>query len=62
MQVIGKYGDTWWCGVEEIEVHKNELRTVICRTLEINEMYDNEEIFEMLRELWSVSECKNGML
>jgi predicted HAD superfamily phosphohydrolase len=38
--------------VEIIEPEKEELRKIICQTLDINEMYDDEEIFEMLRELW----------
>ena len=38
--------------VDSIDAEKYELRKIICRTLDINEMYDDEEIFEMLRELW----------
>lgn len=41
--------------VEIIEPTKEELRKFICQTLDINEMYDDEEIFEMLRELWKTS-------
>ena len=41
--------------VEIIEPMKEELRKVICQALDINEMYDDEEIFEMLRELWITS-------
>jgi hypothetical protein len=41
--------------VEIIEPEKEELRKIICQTLDINEMYDDEEIFEMLRELWKTS-------
>lgn len=41
--------------VEIIEPTKEELRKFICQALDINEMYDNEEIFEMLRELWITS-------
>jgi hypothetical protein len=41
--------------VEIIEPTKEELRKCICQTLDINEMYDDEEIFEMLRELWKTS-------
>lgn len=41
--------------VEIIEPMKEELRKVICQALDINEMYDDEEIFEMLRELWKTS-------
>jgi adenine-specific DNA methylase len=35
-----------------IEVEKYELRKIICNTLDINEMYDDEEIFDMLRDIW----------
>ena len=38
--------------VDAIDAEKYELRKIICRTLDINEMYDDEEIFEMLREIW----------
>ena len=41
--------------VEIIEPTKEELRKLICQTLDINDMYDDEEIFEMLRELWKTS-------
>lgn len=41
--------------VEIIEPTKEELRKCICQALDINEMYDDEEIFEMLRELWKTS-------
>ena len=41
--------------VEIIEPTKEELRKFICQALDINEMYDDEEIFEMLRELWITS-------
>ena len=41
--------------VEIIEPEKEELRKFICQALDINEMYDDEEIFEMLRELWKTS-------
>lgn len=37
---------------DSIDVEKYELRKIICRTLGINEMYEDEEIFEMLREIW----------
>ena len=37
---------------DSIDVEKHELRKIICRTLKINEMYEDEEIFEMLREIW----------
>lgn len=35
-----------------IKVEKYELRKIICNTLDINEMYDDEEIFDMLRDIW----------
>ena len=38
--------------VEVADVEKYELRKVICKALKINEMYEDEEIFEMLREIW----------
>ena len=41
--------------VEIIEPEKEELRKIICQALDINEMYDDEEIFEMLREVWKTS-------
>jgi len=41
--------------VEIIEPAKEDLRKIICQALDINEMYDDEEIFEMLRELWITS-------
>ena len=41
--------------VEIIEPTKEELRKFICQALDINEMYDDEEIFEILRELWKTS-------
>lgn len=37
---------------DSINVEKHELRKIICRTLDINEMYEDEEIFEMLKETW----------
>ena len=37
---------------DSINVKKYELRKIICRTLNINEMYEDEEIFEMLKETW----------
>ena len=45
-------------GLDEVEIidpTKEELRKIICQALDINEMYDDEEIFEMLRELWITS-------
>lgn len=38
--------------VDVIDAEKYELKKIICRTLDINEMYEDEEIFEMLREIW----------
>ena len=38
--------------VEVINIDKYNLRKAICKALDINEMYDDEEIFEMLREIW----------
>lgn len=39
--------------VEYAEVSKLDLRNVICQSLDINEYsYSDEEIFEMLKELW----------
>lgn len=37
---------------DSIDLEKHELKKIICRTLDINEMYEDEEIFEMLREIW----------
>lgn len=37
---------------DSIDVEKHELKKLICRTLDINEMYEDEEIFEMLKEIW----------
>ena len=37
---------------DSIDAEKYELKKIICKTLKINEMYDDEEIFEMLREIW----------
>ena len=39
--------------VEYAEISKQDLRNVICQSLDINEFsYSDEEIFEMLKELW----------
>lgn len=39
--------------VEYAEISKRDLRNVICQSLDINEYsYSDEEIFEMLKELW----------
>lgn len=49
-------------GLDEIDIiepTKEELRKCICIALDINEMYDDEEIFEMLRELWKTSKYIN---
>ena len=47
--------------VEIIEPTKEELRKIICQALDINEMYDDEEICNMLKEIWNISKYKNGM-
>ena len=47
--------------VEIIEPMKEELRKIICQALDINEMYDDEEICDMLKEIWNISKYKNGM-
>ena len=47
--------------VEIIEPTKEELRKFICQALDINEMYDDEEICDMLKEIWNISKYKNGM-
>lgn len=39
---------------EIIDVEKHELRSVICNTLDINELYSDEEIFDMLKEIWRI--------
>ena len=38
--------------VEFIEANKYELRELICQTLDINELYTDEEILKMLKEIW----------
>lgn len=40
--------------VEVVDIDKYKLRKAICKALDINEMYDDEEIFEMLREIWKI--------
>lgn len=40
--------------IEFSNIGKYDLRKVICKALDINEMYDDEEIFEMLREIWKI--------
>ena len=47
--------------VEIIEPTKEELRKIICQALDINEMYDDEEICDILKEIWNISKYKNGM-
>lgn len=37
---------------EFIEASKYDLRKFICQTLDINELYTDEEILKMLEELW----------
>ena len=36
--------------VEFVEANKYELRKLICQTLDINELYTDEEIFELLKK------------
>ena len=38
--------------VEFISASKYDLRKLICQTLDINELYTDEEILEMLKEIW----------
>ena len=38
--------------VEFINASKYDLKKFICQTLDINELYTDEEIFKMLREIW----------
>ena len=38
--------------VEVVDIDKYKLRKAICKALDINEMWEDEEIFEMLREIW----------
>lgn len=38
--------------VELINASKYDLRKLICQTLDINELYTDEEILEMLKEIW----------
>ena len=38
--------------VEVVDIDKYKLKNAICKALNINEMYEDEEIFEMLREIW----------
>lgn len=40
--------------INDNECSKYDLRRIICETLDINEMYDDEEIFDMLREIWMI--------
>ena len=47
--------------VEIIDPTKEELRKIICKALDINEMYDDEEICDMLKKIWNISKYKNGM-
>lgn len=37
---------------EFINASKYDLRKFICQTLDINELYTDEEIFKMLKEIW----------
>ena len=38
--------------LEVVDIDKYNLRKAICKALDINEMWEDEEIFEMLREIW----------
>lgn len=38
--------------IEVVDIDKYKLRKAIVKALDINEMYDDEEIFEILREIW----------
>ena len=38
--------------VEFINASKYDLRKFICQTLDINELYTDEEILKMLKEIW----------
>lgn len=38
--------------VEFIEASKYDLRKFICQSLDINELYTDEEILKMLKEIW----------
>jgi len=38
--------------VEFINASKKDLRKFICQTLDINELYTDEEILKMLKEIW----------
>lgn len=38
--------------VEFINASKYDLRKFICQTLDINELYTDDEILEMLKEIW----------
>lgn len=37
-----------------VDITKKDLRSVICQTLGINEFYTDEEIFEMLKQIWKI--------
>lgn len=37
-----------------VDITKKDLRQVICNTLDINEFYTDEEIFEMLKQIWKI--------
>lgn len=38
--------------VEFINASKYDLRKFICQTLDINDLYTDEEIFKLLKEIW----------
>lgn len=37
-----------------VDITKKDLRKVICQTLGINEFYTDEEIIELIKEVWKV--------
>lgn len=37
-----------------VDITKKDLRKVICQALDINEFYTDEEIFEMLKQIWKI--------
>lgn len=39
---------------EFVDVTKKDLRKVICQTLGINEFYSDDEIIELIKEVWKV--------
>ena len=37
-----------------VDITKKDLRKAICQALNINEFYTDEEIFEMLKQIWKI--------